>query len=247
MYPKQKSMSIARRPGPGRAIPAAGDLCFHEAMTQRYYSNVYWHFTGSPTNLEGALVTRPADIHRAGRLKSVDEALDTLLRILTSRKLLATSVERISARIQTDPFCCVTDIPLKDLPVHAQSYGKVALGFKASAIHPCFVPVMYLSKDNEMMRNLLIEGGQGDGAGASGRGNPFWNFVKITDFGMRPDESFYSEREWRHVGEFAFESDAIEAVIAPADKLPDLRTRLVESLGYPATLSLIGWEFLENA
>lgn len=223
-------------------------------MTQRYYSNVYWHFTGSPANLDGTLVTRPADIHRYGTLKTLDESIDTLIRILQSRRLIAGSVEKIAEDIQTDPFCCVTDIPLKDLPVHARSYGKVALGFRASAIHRAFAPVMYLSQDNDMMREQFIRKGPGyrlarsNGEGSSTRAvNPFWNFIKLTDFGPQPEATFYSEREWRHVGDFPFEDQDIEAVIAPAEKLPCLRTQLVDVLGYPATLSLIAWEFLENA
>lgn len=239
-------------------------------MNQRYYSNVYWHFTGSPTDLDGTLLTKPADIGRYGNLKTLDESTDILVEILRSRKLLATSVEKISESLTTEAFCCVTDIPLKDLPLHARHYGKVALGFRASAIHECFVPIMYLSKDNQMMKQQLIPNGNGSVATEASAGaleksngyriqhpnqssqsviqaNPFLNFVKITDFSVESDMTFYSEREWRHVGDFEFDADAIEAIIAPAEKLPDLRQRLFKELGYPDTLSLFSWEFLEQA
>jgi hypothetical protein len=249
-------------------------------MNQRYYSNVYWHFTGSPTNLDGQLVTRPSDIHQVGILKSLDEATDTLLTILRMKRLLATSREAISENIQTDLFCCVTDIPLKDLPLHAVNYGRVALGFKASAIQDRFVPVLYLSKNNLLMKEKLIpdrvhthrayqqfyanerwaqtqgyriQRNNGDVIEEESaidpvlQENPFLNFIKITDFGIEPDETFYSEREWRCIGDYNFQAEDIEAVIAPAEKLPYLRKCLFDELGYPEDLTLFSWEFLENA
>lgn len=239
-------------------------------MNQRYYSNVYWHFTGSPTRLDGFLLTKPADIHHVAQPKDTDEATDVLIRILRSRTLLATSVEKIAENLQTDPFCCVTDIPLKDLPLHAVNYGQVALGFKAPAIHNRFVPVLYLSKDNEEMREKLFNHDQLSRLAESGKGyqfhrvagiggslatqsdplitqNPFLNFIKMTDYSVEPEETFYSEREWRHIGDFAFSTDDIEAVIAPACVLPELRRCIFDELGYPDALSLFAWEFLEKA
>jgi hypothetical protein len=250
-------------------------------MEQRYYSNIYWHFTGSPTDLAGQVLTKPADIHRFGTLKSIDESTEVLLDILRTRKLMATSRESLSEDIQTDLFCCVTDIPLKDLPLHAVNYGQVALGFRAQVIQKQFLPVLYLSKDNLAMKKMLIPNrgtaqeayehfyANGDWAKAQGyqiqrasqaelaqpaqsvdpilHENPFLNFIKITDFGLKPEDTFYSEREWRFIGDFAFEEDDIEAVIAPAEKLPYLRHMIFDELKYPENLSLFAWEFLEKA
>ena len=238
-------------------------------MDQRYYSNVYWHFTGSPSDLDGKLITKPSDIGVHGTLKTLEEATEILVTILESRKLLATSREALSEDLQTDRFCCVTDIPLKDLQLHAVNYGKVAIGFRSRCIHKHFLPVLYLPKDNTPMKERLIpkQAASTNGLGQGYRiqrsadtlvtecepetqsliENPFLNFIKITDFGPSPEQTFYSEREWRHVGDFAFEDEDIEAVIAPAAQLPELRRCLFDELGYPATLSLFAWEFLENA
>jgi hypothetical protein len=250
-------------------------------MEQRYYSNVYWHFTGSPTDLSGHVLTKPADIHALGTLKTLDEATQVLLDILHTQKLRATSRESLSEDIHTDRFCCVTDIPLKDLPLHAINYGRVALGFRANVIHKQFAPVLYLSKDNLALKKKLIPNkaitqqayehfySNSDWTQTHGyqikrfsdaeltepaqnldpilHENPFLNFIKITDFGLKPEDTFYSEREWRFIGDFAFEVEDIEAVIAPAEKLPYLRQQIFNRLNYPETLSLFAWEFLENA
>ena len=114
-------------------------------VRQRYFSNIYWHFTGSPDIPEGSSVKRPADLHDQGlRPKPADEATDTAEKILASKELWATAQERLTEKIVTNKFCCVTDIPMKDLLHHAAFYGKVAIGFRAEAVHHVdFVPVLY--------------------------------------------------------------------------------------------------------
>jgi hypothetical protein len=142
------------------------------------------------------------------------------------------------------------------------------------------VPVMYLAKNNLLMKEKLIpdrvhtrqahQQFYADDGWAQTHGfriqrstgeilgkardtdpvleeNPFLNFIKITDFGTEPDETFYSEREWRCIGDYEFRAEDIEAVIAPAEKLPYLRQCLFDELGYPEDLTLLSWEFLENA
>jgi hypothetical protein len=78
-----------------------------------------------------------------GKPRSANEALETLFAILESKKLLATCTERISEKLKTKRFCCVTDIPLMDLDLHTEYYGKVALGFNCALIHSAFTPVLY--------------------------------------------------------------------------------------------------------
>lgn len=112
--------------------------------TQRYYSNIYWHFTGSPKGIDWRRVRRPADIADHGPVLDAAAAVQTLGAILASRQLRATCTERVVGELETDKFCCVTDIPLKDLPSHAPYYGRVAIGFKAPAVHKSFLPVMYV-------------------------------------------------------------------------------------------------------
>lgn len=110
---------------------------------QRYYSNIYWHFTGSPKGVDWGRCRKPRDILLQGKPRLPDEALKTLFAILESKRLLATCTERISEKISTQRFCCVTDIPLMDLDLHTEYYGEVALGFNCSRIHTKFTPVLY--------------------------------------------------------------------------------------------------------
>ena len=112
-------------------------------MKQRYFSNIYWHFTGSPRNIDWGRCRRPKDILLQGKPRDPDEALDVLFAILKSKKLIAKSIEKISERLYTQSFCCVTDIPLMDIELHARYYGKVAMGFKCSSVHMSFNPVLY--------------------------------------------------------------------------------------------------------
>lgn len=85
----------------------------------------------------------PKDILLQGKPRPPEEALHTLFAILESKKLLATSTERISEKLSTQRFCCVTDIPLMDLDFHREYYGEVALGFNCARIHTLFTPVLY--------------------------------------------------------------------------------------------------------
>jgi hypothetical protein len=111
---------------------------------QRYFSNIYWHFTGSPRDIDWHRVRKPDDISAQGAPKSSEDAFDIVKKILASRTLRAGCTEEIAPGLETDKFCCVTDIPFKDLPTHAPFYGKVAIGFRSVAIHPEFIPVLYL-------------------------------------------------------------------------------------------------------
>lgn len=117
-------------------------------MSQRYYSNIYWHFTGSPKGVDWSKARCPKDITNQGPTLSDEDAAETLNLILNSKHLRATCAEKIIEGVTTETFCCVTDIPLKDLSSHAPYYGKVAIGFKSEAIHKNFVPVLYLPAQN---------------------------------------------------------------------------------------------------
>lgn len=117
-------------------------------MSQRYYSNIYWHFTGSPKGVDWSIARCPKDITNQGAVLDDSVAAETLILILDSKSLWATCTEKIADGVETEKFCCVTDIPLKDLPSHSPYYGKVAIGFKAEAIHKHFIPVLYLPTQN---------------------------------------------------------------------------------------------------
>jgi hypothetical protein len=208
--------------------------------------------------------------------------MEIVEQILGTGRLLARCTERISDDIVTDSFCCVTDIPLKDLPSHSDYYGRVALGFNAAAIHARFLPVLYIPtaqlprKQTGVNPDLRIGGLASEmdsygtsfyqlaaarmrlsatkagtpvfGTDPSLEQTPLRNFLKITDFSAKPEESFYREREWRHVGDdFIFDPDDVAAVIAPREVLPRLRGWLEKDTRYDTFLSLIAWDVVVNS
>jgi hypothetical protein len=247
--------------------------------SQRYYSNIYWHFTGSPKGIDWREVRRPADIENQGPVLDPTIATDTLKLILTSKKLLGSCTERVVAELETARFCCVTDIPLKDLPTHAPYYGKVAIGFKAAAVHKSFLPVIYVPTESmpvvemmvpnrkltEMAHDFLRYQGsfQEQQAmklmsqaahnkevvskpDADAMKGFLMNFVKVTDFDSSPENSFYREREWRNIGDFSFTVDDVAAVVAPESLIGEVREHL-DREGYSASISIVAWEFIEQA
>jgi hypothetical protein len=247
--------------------------------TQRYYSNIYWHFTGSPKGIDWRKVRRPADIEKQGPVLDPAAAKDTLKLILTSRKLLGNCTEQVVPGLETAKFCCVTDIPLKDLPSHAPYYGKVAIGFNAIAAHRSFLPVMYIPTESmpvvEMMvpnrkltemayDNLKYLGSfqeqqamklisqaehnkeavrEPDTDAMKGF---LMNFVKVTEFDPSPENTFYREREWRNVGDFTFTIDDVAAVVVPEALIGEVREHFNKE-GYPQSISIVAWEFIEQA
>lgn len=247
-------------------------------MSQRYYSNVYWHFTGSPQGVDWFLASSPKDILDQGAVLDSERAAQIAIEILESRKLLATCTEKIIEGVVTPPFCCVTDIPFKDLPSHSPYYERVAIGFKPKPVQRQFVPVLYFPKQvlpmifesipnrrlEEMGRDFLVgSGGWSEAQGmrflAQAALNPenvevadkrqisgfYSSFVKITDFEPEPENTYYREREWRGIGDFEFQYEDVEAVVAPGDHLQKIREAL-RGLGAESK-NLISWEFVEAA
>ncbi|WP_047155210.1 abortive infection system antitoxin AbiGi family protein [Aneurinibacillus tyrosinisolvens] len=229
---------------------------------QRYYSNIYWHFTGSP-NVNWHLVKKPGDIQKYGVPKLDREAVDILLRILQSKKLLAKCTEKISDTMITEHFCSTTDIPFKDLVTHSPYYGRVAIGFTARAIHKKFMPVLYIPVHNmpfinRILTNMEIQGEKEAGGqlaytysgvrevDSSQIAGFLMNFLKVTDFGAREGDSLYREREWRHLGHFNFDVRDVAAIVVPQDYISELSVYLAGDR-YLHNVSLISWEFIENS
>jgi len=246
---------------------------------QRYYSNIYWHFTGSPKGIDWCKVGCPADITKQGPILDPAAAKDTLKLILKTQKLLGHCTERIVDDLETAKFCCVTDIPLKDLPSHSPYYGKVAIGFKAHAVHKSFLPVMYIPKESMPVIELLVPNRKltemafgflsYQGSFQEQQANKLMsqavlnkevvqkpdseamkgflmNFVKITDFDTSPENTFYREREWRNIGDFNFTVEDVAAIVVPESLIAGTQAHLVE-MGYPQSISIVAWEFIENA
>lgn len=229
---------------------------------QRYFSSIYWHFVGSPEGLDWHRVRKPADILSQGvQPKSAERCAEIAEAILESRTLRARCTESLGDGVQTRPFCCVTDIPLKDLSTHSRYYGTVAIGFAPHVIHQSFLPVFYYPSS----RIPRVDSGYAGrpvsrwlesapdrlqalrSVDASLGRNPFADYLKITDFSPNEDESFYREREWRHPGsDFHFEPDAVAAIVAPTPQLVRLRAWIEASRAYDSTVNLLSWEFVER-
>jgi hypothetical protein len=83
----------------------------------------------------------------------------------------------------------------------------------------------------------------------SAAGTYFVNFIKVTDFSSKDEDTFYSEREWRHIGDFEFLPQHVEAVIAPKSQIGRLREYLSSHPEYSKqrSASLVSWEFVDSA
>jgi hypothetical protein len=208
---------------------------------QRYYSRIYWHFTG-------------------GQQRPEHVAYKHLKEILNTRTLKATSTERLTSHVATGSFCCVTDIPFKDLIYHAENYGRFAIGFRPEAIHYQFLPVFYIHNQHPLWLNPEAEA-EIDDAPSQERATinetrieaelmqippSIRNYLKITEFAPDNENFFYREREWRLDKDFVFSPDHISAVIAPEHRLPEVRDYLFRELGYDPKISVLAWELLEQ-
>ena len=238
---------------------------------QRYYSKVFWHFTGSP-DVNWDDVTMPREIR--GWTKSVRDSVSILEMILSSSKLKAGAPEKIYGRITTEGFCSVSDIPFKDLTYHSEYYGKVAVGFSAEKIYKHFNPVLYIEPDfpipidteTDNKRKVDLNKKEDDLQAyelfhnildfeESEEYNEFLDkylgylkkFIKITRFSEKEDETFYREREWRSKnGDFHFEQEDIEAVIVPKSYVQEV-DRMLKNLEYRHYVPIIPFEFLEKS
>lgn len=236
---------------------------------QRYYSNVYWHFTGSP-DVDWSKIKMPKQIK--GKAKDTERSVDILGQIISSGKLLAGKPELIYGQVKTKGFCCVCDIPFKDLVQHSQYYGKVAIGFSADSIHSLFNPVLYIPRDFTIPLDLKVDLNReidlekeydleepvfdliGDLLGfeddpdynerlslALGH---FKNLMKVTGFSQNDEETFYREREWRKIGDYIFSVDEVEAVIVPEQFTGQIKKHLINN-NYGNT-TVIPYEFVEK-
>lgn len=226
---------------------------------QRYYSKIYWHFTGSPENVNWHEIKVPKDLKNC-QVKSTKQSFDILEAILTSSKLKATCTERVSSTEETEPFCCVCDIPIKDLIYHKKYYGDCAIGFRAEAIHKNFTPVLYINleyakliDENRMLdtnktfeendsAELLLEYLFGLNRETFG---VLSNFLKITNFSENEDETFYREREWRCLGDFNFEEKDVAAIVVPQEYLTRAYKMLMDK--NLRDVSVLSWELIEKA
>jgi hypothetical protein len=205
-----------------------------------YYSNIYWHFTGSPENSNWRMHKAPEDIIRDKQIKSDKKAWEIAIKIIESKTLLGSCEEMITDNLVTDKFCCLTDIPIQNLRDHCTYYGNVCIGFNCVKIHAQFNPVLYLKRS--LLPHSVKGGPLALGLFAQAVIDPknllkasglinllsnsisvderqlnkhFINHLKLTNFSPDNGKSFYREREWRHIGNFTFEHADIACIIVP--------------------------------
>ncbi len=239
-----------------------------------YYSNIYWHFTGSPKGVDWHNISKPSDITKDGRRPKKDvKALDIAVKIIQSKKLIALSREKLDNQYFTDKFCCVTDIPIQNLKEHCKYYGNVALGFNSKKVHKEFNPVLYINR-----KSLPKKINPTFFAIMAMSGNPYYipkqfpmmaamsndystnrpieiinkdivtkfiaNHIKITDFSINKEDTFYREREWRKTSDFVFEPKDIAAVIVPQKLLRNIYSQIKKNnLIY---IPILTWELLDT-
>lgn len=222
----------------------------------RYYSNIYWHFTGGPVSKEGEVVWHHYrclhEVKQNTVLKTPEEAMDNLKNILHTKTLKATCTELIYGETETEKFCCVCDIPLDDLTFHQEYYGDYAVGFNSNKIHKNFHPVLYF--EPHLAKILNIEASMKDIQAESEeqlfemigihKGNPLINFLKLTHFDPDYEDSFYGEREWRCLKDFHFDYGDVEAIIVPKQQVNEI-IHYIKKLGYQ-NISVLSWDFIEN-
>ncbi|SET77463.1 Putative abortive phage resistance protein AbiGi, antitoxin [Salinibacillus kushneri] len=229
-------------------------------MKPRFYSNIYWHFTGGPVSKDGSKVWHHyrclREVKENTTLRHPEKAMENLKNIIQSKVLQATTTEKVLEAVETDEFCCVCDIPLKDLMFHRQYYGDYAVGFNAKKIHDNFHPVLYFEPYPTKMikikpkqtQQLKTEGDENQinflellGINQS---NPLVNFLKLTHFDSDYDDSFYGEREWRCLDDFHFTRRDVEAVIVPKDHVNDIG-EFLNGEGF-RNISVLSWDLIEN-
>ena len=222
------------------------------------YSNIFWHFTGSPTIKDNENVHKPADLIKGKRTtKSEVDSIKKLKKILKSKTLLATSREKIIDNIVTEKFCCVCDLPFKDLLTHSKYYGKVAVAFSSNSIYRDFNPVLYLNDAKlkiEKKRNFVTNDSTKNFIERLFGSNlpkiqesmgQFKDYLKITSFDEDVNQTFYREREWRCLYDFKFNSKDVCALIVPKKYIFEIQNFL-KKYKYK-NISIISWEVVEKA
>ncbi|WP_138414677.1 abortive infection system antitoxin AbiGi family protein [Aquibacillus sediminis] len=225
----------------------------------RYYSNIYWHFTGGPVSIGRDIIWHHyrclKDVKNNTTLKQPQQAMENLQSIISSKVLKATCTEKISESIETEMFCSVCDIPLNDLVYHRQYYGDYAIGFNADIIHKHFHPVLYIDPYYASLNRPEIRSRLSETDGDRNKPmlweligikkeNPLLNFLKITSFASNYEQSFYGEREWRCLQDFAFNPSEVEAIIVPKQEVQAINYHLRAS-GYQ-NISVLSWDLIEN-
>ena len=198
-------------------------------LKQRFTSEVLWHF--------------------AGRRKTDEEQYYSLLSILKNGLKVGEKNEEFKfidpknkkfVSLWGYPVSCLADIPLKDLLIHAERYGKYAIGFhKESAIDHEFMPVLYVNQfsgffrrfielrneienylktadveiSNKFEELLLLLGS------IAKSGNLKANPINDINWDDMQVNNFYYEREWRSLRDWDFRKNDVAIIILPDERI----------------------------
>lgn len=221
-----------------------------ENYHQRFASEILWHFCGKNKN---------------GR-----ESFQTLLRILGSFLRLGESEKFIPLRSKEAASffdfqaVCLTDMPLKDLPIHSNVYGKFAIGFhKKRAVLNGFMPIAYANQHSRAftrflsLRKKMEEDFLRDPARRK-EFEDFWKLIgsmfKHGDLLARADENefldprrrnYYYEREWRSINHWHFKPRDVAMVLMPGKYIQRfVRAQKAGRLKVQPTTPVIPFELL---
>ncbi len=190
---------------------------------QRYVSEMLWHFPGRHKNDPLAFKI----------LKSILQ--EQKLRRGPEEKLLYYDPHKNKREILgAYPVCCLADIPLKDLPFHADRYMRFAIGFhKRSALKAGFSPVMYVNQSSQAMQHFFSLCKSLEKSFGKKRKNgskefqdlllTLGSFVKSGLLSQPPKNdpkldkyqlnNFYYEREWRALEDWRFKPEDVALII----------------------------------
>ncbi len=136
-------------------------------------SNILWHFTGGPKwddVKKKQLTIKKPDIEAFNNLKSILKTKE--LRLGSYKEIIKYVIPKQSIDdldqmkkmvkknehkiIESNPICCVAEIPIQHLSFHAKRYGKFAIGFyRDSLIKNAFRPVRYSMSNDTLIYDLI--------------------------------------------------------------------------------------------
>ena len=138
------------------------------------HSEVLWHFTGGPTwnarqqkqNKNLKLLSSSYEAFKSIlkskelRLGNYHEIINCIVpseTIYDDKAGKTKKITNVKRTIKTVSVCCVADIPLGGLGMHAERYGKMTIGFKRSSLVSAgFNPVFYTLEDREIILNYYM-------------------------------------------------------------------------------------------
>jgi len=198
---------------------------------QRFASEIFWHFVGRTTK------------------DDPDASYTTLISILKNGLKTSKSNMEFKYKDPTTgewvtrwgyPASCLSDIPFKDLIVHAERYGTLAIGFhKEKVIENGFNPVLYINtygslfpsfmshlkeledyllktdinKSEKFQEMLLMLGSLAKSGDL--KANLIDN-IRLDEFQLN---NFYYEREWRSLYDWEFKSSDVALIIVHDDEM----------------------------